>query len=647
MSTKVSRKRNMATSQYDTASTRRYEKFFVIAALAFFVVYPFIARLNIITVTDIEQLYFSTTQGRIVDIALYSKEIAIAAFAAVAILFFIGERIFTDRPEPLNRKIIKSIRLPLILVGVIFVFETLSLIFSEYADIAFIGVHTEYEGYLALVSYLVVFMFGFYYMRKDDCISFLKTAIIVLSVIIGVLCIVEISYKALLEFRFVQHLISPQEYYELAESIQNLYFDGQSALLFNNPGFLGGFAALILPVDLALVFDSKNVRQRVESLIATAMMGIAIYGSASKAGMLSLLVSVPLCIIFGCRGKVKRVLILTAIAVVCAAAFIGGTLLIRSFFHDSVTGEISESTLVAEEMESRGELYRLDKAELSDGELTFTSGENTFVCSVDIDRFVNYMITDVDPTRFTDCIIFSDGEKKLSDMEVSFYDNDRVNIHLKGVSPCDDRFKMITVATEGQMVYFCFGYDGPVQFAMTEKGFMSFIQGEELEDHIPQPKITGLESFYGFATGRGYIWIQSLPILAECLLIGKGCGNFPFNFVQNELVGLINTNGSSKYVIDRPHNRYLQTAIANGLPALICTLALFIYVIVAGLKMIAKEERERAIFDVGLLAGLVGFMITGLINDSCITVDPFFWLLIGVFVRRIANYACKDKNTMI
>lgn len=647
MSTKVSRKSRTTDIRIKSDATPGYEKLFVIVSLAFFVFFPFIARLNIETVTEVEQVYFDTTQGRIVDIALYSKEIAIAAFAAIAILFFGGERIFTDRPEKIDRGVVRSIKLPLVMMLVMLLFATLSLIASEYKTVAFRGVYTEYEGYLALISYFIVFMFGCYYMRRSDCRRLLRTAVIVLSVIAGCLSAVEIFYKALLELRFVQHLISPEEYYELAESIQNLYFDGQSALLFNNPGFLGGFAALLIPIDLGICLRADKKATRIWGIAATAFMSIAMYGSHSKAAMFSLIVSVPVTILLCIKGQIKKVIIRTGIIAVSCAAAVGLTLLLRSFSYDSVSGELFVANEVQSVSESSGTLYKLDKAVLEDGVLSFTSGDNTLVCSVDIQKFDVYMTVDMPETSFVDLIKFTDGDGNELGREVSYYDNDRVDLHLKGVCPVDERFDMITIATEGQMTYFCFGYDGPAQFAITSEGFKSFAQGEILEDIIPQPRITGLESLYGFATGRGYIWIQSLPVLADCLFIGKGCGNFTFNFVQNDLVGLLNTNGSAKYVIDRPHNWYIQTAVSNGIPALIAMLVLFGYVVIVGGKRLYKNRSEIDCLDAGLYAGLIGFMITGIINDSCITVNPFFWLMMGVFVRRMANFTCKDKNTML
>ena len=608
--------------------TPLYEKIFVGLSMAFFTAFPFLARLVVMRVSESEQTFFSTQNGLISDVALYSKEIAIAAFAAIAVLFFIGERIFTDKPEPLNRDYLKKLMVPLALVGVMTLFAALSFAFSAEKEVAWRGVFTEYEGFLALLSYVVVFMFGLYYLRKGDCVEFFKHFAVVVSIIAGILCCIELFYKPILEFRFIQHLISSEKYTALAESIESRYFTGQAALLFNNPGFLGGFAALLLPIDIALAVEAKNKPIKVARIVAAALISVALYGSDSKAAWVSLLVTVPLMSFFMIRNSKDRKSGLIVLGITLAAA-------VAVF---AITGVAVRAGLKEGEGQSSvtgqtGELFKLDKAELKDGVLYFTSGEDTLVCSVDSDRFFDYDHSYVDEIAYVDCIVLKDGEGRTLDRQFSRFDNDRVELHLEGVAPKDPRFDMITVATEGQMVYFCFGYEGPAQFAMFEEGFKSFAQEDILEDSIPQPAVTGFESLYGFGTGRGYIWVQSLPVMKDSLLLGKGCGNFVFNFRQNELVGLLNTHGSMKYVIDRPHNWYLQVFVSNGLPFLICMLVLFAIIVIKGIRLAIRKEAGA--FELGLLAGVLTFMITGLINDSCVTVNPLFWLVLGLTARRI------------
>ncbi len=611
-------------------NTKRHEKIFVALSMVFFTVFPFIARISVLKVTADEQTYFVTQNGYISDIALYSKEIAIAAFAAIAVLFFVGERVFTDHPEPFDKEALSKFKVPLLLIGGMTLFATLSMLFSSDFEVAFRGVHTEFEGWLALISYVIVFVFGLYYMRKEDCTELFKHFVVVVSVITGVMCCIELFIKPILEFRFVQHLISSEKYRELAESIESKYFTGQSALMFNNPGFLGGFAALILPVDIALAVEAKKLWQRIVRIIASVLMCVALYGSASKASWVAvafcLIVMTVLLLIKVFKAKREAIVIITVTLMACILSFAVTSTIVNMKTSGTTVYESGPAA-------ASDKLFRLDSATLTDGVLTFKSGNDTLVCSMDMRKYFEHLDGPYSDESYVDCIIISDGEKIIEGRKDSVYENERLGMWLPGITPDDERFDMITIATEGEMTYFCFGYDGPAQFAMTNTGFKSFAQDDILEDTITQPAITGLESIYGFATGRGYIWAQSLPVMKGSLFIGKGCGNFPFYFRQNEIVGLLNTHGSMKYVIDRPHNWYIQVFVSNGLPYLLCMLALFAIIVFKGIKRVIKKE--TGIFEIGLLAGISAFMIAGFINDSCITVNPIFWLMIGVTARKI------------
>ncbi len=610
-------------------TTARYEKIFVVMSMLFFTVFPFVSRLVVQKVSSEEEVFFSTQNGYISDITLYSKEIAIAAFAAIAVLFFIAERIFVDAPEKFDKEAFKKLKVSLILIGVMTVFASLSFIFSSNREVAFRGVYTEYEGFLAIISYIFVFIFGLYYMRKDDCVEFFKYFVMIVSIITGVLCAVELLWKPILEFRFVQHLLSPEKYYELAESIESKYFVGQSALFFNNPGFLGGFAGLLLPIDISFVLEASSKKRRILGIVASALICIALYGSNSRAAWIADLVCIAVMIVLWIRkeNNKKYGMIISGITIIaCAVMFLITSLTVKAKVDDS---QIYESGPSAE----ASRLFRLDSAVLNDGVLEFKSGDDTLVCSVDFEKLYEYMSRSYSEDRYTDCIIVSDGEKVITGRKRSVFINERLDMRLEGFAPDDERFDMITIVTEGQMVYFCFGYDGPAQFAMTEIGFRSFAQGDILEDSIPQPAVTGLESIYRFATGRGYIWAQSLPVIAGSLFIGKGCGNFPFYFRQNELVGLLNTHGSMKFVIDRPHNWYIQALISNGLPYLLCMLVLFAITVFRGIGLAIKKKLGT--FESGLVFGVLAFMIIGLINDSCVTVNPVFWMVFGVTARRV------------
>ncbi len=662
-----------------------YRQVFLMICTAFWCIYPFIARLVIKKIPDVEAKFFSNTNGLIIDLLLFSKEVALVIFTGGIILYFLGERIFPDRIEKIDKTRIKNLKLPLICIGVYAAFSVLSFILSDYKETALWGANSEYEGLLAILCYLVVFVFGLYFLKpRPDQKKALSakdifgTGIVIVSVITAVLTLIEIYYKPILEIPFMQDLISSSENRSIARSIKNENFIGQICLTFNNPGFLGGFCALLLPVSFVISLEGKAVKRWI-GIVSQGILILAVKWSDSKVAMAALIVFFPITAILSYiyisrngikkdgqasntdyNSRTKKNLIVGFFAVIA----IGGIMILMPKVLPTYSSRVRpEGTDTANSVEHAGSvnanddkgetsgLYKLSKATLEDGVLNLWSGDTLLKVKVDTGKLHDCYV-DYDTSDFADCLIFSDGTDVIEGRYPTVLKATNIREEKQGFKLEDERYKAISVSVDKELIIFDFGYKGTVEFYITDKGIRIFGQGSSLLEEIPQPRLTGLEKIYSFGTGRGYIWAQALPIIKDSLLVGGGNGTFAFRFRQNEIVGLLNTHGSCKYVIDRPHNWYIQIACSAGVPALIAVLVLFITYIFGFLKTYkvictGKSDGKTGttketgigskidLLDIGLFAGLVGFMVCGLINDSCITVNPMFWLFLGWAVGRL------------
>ena len=207
------------------------------------------------------------------------------------------------------------------------------------------------------------------------------------------------------------------------------------------------------------------------------------------------------------------------------------------------------------------------------------------------------------------------------------------------------------VLVEGIM-YLDLGYDSSIDLAVTTDGLKLIAQNRSLLSEIPVAPMadSSLTRFYGLATGRGYIWINSFPILKQCLIIGKGPGNFPFSFVQNDVVGLSNTDGTYHLVVDKPHSRYFQIALTCGIPALAAVIVMFAAFLISGGKSALRWNKEdllsdkNRIFFICLCASIVGFFVEGIVNDGTITVEPLFWLIFGSAFGMLQDLKKEASN---
>ena len=708
----------------------------------FWVIYPFIARVLVKKIPAPEDTFFANTRGLIIDLALFCKEVALAVFAGGCILYFLGERIFPDKPAKLSLERFKKLRFPVIFIGGYVLFSVLSFVFCDYKETAFFGVNSEYEGLLAILSYAAVFMLAVFFLKpkadgdnKLSLTSIFKYGIIAVSVLAGILGIIEIFVSPILEFTFVQDLISSEENRTIARSIRNENFIGQICLMFHNPGFLGGFCALITPVCIALSMEGKKIRGIVCS-VAAGLLIMDIWWSNSRVALVAVILTVPAFMVMSVAGikknklgkgedSVRRCIINVGIAVVTGVLMIvlsevlptyssryreehatstvtetagnsvsdknpddqaeailsgddsdtdngmsrivstgpdGPTVVVLTRLGDSADSADKTGTEADSGNKSGSTTYykyKLTKAELTDGALYLYSGETLLKISVDRMIYDTQIVRGVD-RDFSECLVFSDGNDRIGQEKIIPAVLPATNI--RGEKPGfgfnDDRYRAVKIALDDRLMYIDLGYSGTVEFYLTEDGIKLIGQGSALLDEIPQPRVTGLESLYSFSTGRGYMWVQSLPLLWESLIVGGGNGTFAFRFRQNEIVGLLNTHGSCKYVMDRPHNWYLQIALSDGVTALICVLALFLWYIIGFIRKykgkpvmnepdafkkaavsgaVTGAGNEFGFFDIGLFLGLTGFMLCGMINDSSVTANPWFWLLLGCAVTRLVK----------
>lgn len=678
-------------NQHKKIENRKYRSIFLAICLGFMAFYPFICRICMMKLPKAETEIYSSTNGYQADLVCYSKEIALIFFAGILLLYFLGEKIFPDKIETIDKDRLKNLRFPLICAGGYLALTLLSFAFSEYRDTALFGVNSEYEGMLAISAYIVLFLFGIYYLKpsneKIPPLVILRTATVIMCFVAGVLGVLEVFDKPLLEHTFIQDLISSEKERELAHSITCENFIGQIALLFNNPGYLGGFCALFIPVVFSASLEYSNlpvpltseaatlctetkprhngkIRMffRIFSIVTLGLMGLALVWSRSTVAKVSLFLSIPLVILLYLVSCLKKQhldtkttflplitnlvsgLVLAIVLVVLSNVLPNSVSKKHDLGLDTTLSEYSDtaaSDLV--KTDSTVKKFHLQKATLENGILNLYSDTDFLQVSMKPNALYEMFLSEIKDVPSIS-LIFSDGEKEISATTPAIMKSTTIMKEMPGFKLDDPRYEGITIALDDQLIIFDFGYKGTVEFYMTEYGLKIFGQGSTLLNEIPQPRVTGLESFYTFATGRGYVWVQSLPILKNCFLLGKGNGCFGFYFTQNEIVGLLNTHGSCKYAIDRPHNWYIQIAVSSGIPALLCVLLLFLYYIFSFLKSTLKKETpgnavpaSSSLLLTGIFAGLVGFMLCGMINDSYITVNPFFWLLLGTGIANLKS----------
>lgn len=127
------------------------------------------------------------------------------------------------------------------------------------------------------------------------------------------------------------------------------------------------------------------------------------------------------------------------------------------------------------------------------------------------------------------------------------------------------------------------------------------------------------------SSGRVYVWKKTLGILEpSSFFYGYGPGAFTMEFPNDDVAGKKAQGWTPETIVDRPHNFYLQVLHASGGLSLIALLLLF-----AGFLLESKE--------VALNAAVLSYLVNVFFTDSCTSVAPLFWILLGTGVGRLKS----------
>lgn len=574
-----------------------YYKILAIVTVFFMVWYPFLTYFHAAKPSGMELQYFAKKSKVLVDMFLYQKEKTLFIFAIFLLLAMAtGGMLFYVLKEksPLNFCPPGKITAAL---GAYFFLNVLSVLFSAYKEYGFMGLSIDYEGIAAIFGYMVLFAAGYALFQNGKNRRILETGIKILAFLVILGSVVEVRYGPLFNMEWVQKALTPARYEHLLERVY-LDYQGSVALTFANPGFFGGFCAMLFPILLGLGMQEKSRGKRwLDNGLAGGVFLCVILSGSS--GALYAALTAAFLELFFCISKQNWKERFCSLGELCVSLlFFLGFLQLFVLQGEMSLWEKTERSLVNTQYTKAETVFEIEKIQLQQGKLKIWGKEGDFTAEV----LSEGMDLGLEDFAFTD--------EKGQDISVE-------------AGRLSGNLKKIKVQVLGKILSLDFGYQEPLEF-YAEKGRLYYVDfNGSLLQRIPQPIMRGLERFYPLFTGRGYIWISTIPVLMDTMVLGKGIGAFPFVYPQSEVAGLLNVHGSADYCIEQAHSWYLQTAVSSGIVSLCCML----YVFGAAFKKGIKEKKSHAFFW-----GLLAYAIAGLINNSNVAATPLFWLLLGCFL---------------
>ncbi len=178
--------------------------------------------------------------------------------------------------------------------------------------------------------------------------------------------------------------------------------------------------------------------------------------------------------------------------------------------------------------------------------------------------------------------------------------------------------------------------DAKLDFVFDEDG-TKYINSLDEEVSLHKTESFGFEGHLSALSGRGYIWSRTLPLLKKKLLTGYGADTLMLIFPQDDYAGKYSADMLLSNYCDKPHSIYLQMAVGTGIISLIAFLAMMGMGLFMAFRpaqgqmnMQRQMNMQTHILPKVIAAGIVGFLVAGLVNDSSVCVMPMFYGFFGM-----------------
>lgn len=560
--------------------------------------------------TGLSQYSWSSSGEDVYDFFLFWKGFLLVCISLFMALVFILTYI-RDRAQVAERAGAKYI----VPVCLYLSFAVLSTVCSEHKNMAVYGGYEQWEGIIIIGAYVIVLLFCYLMLCEKT-----EFNIVMWGFLIGVFVLSLVSAMQAFGYDFLRTEAGHAMMNFMSDKKLNFTFNfevGRVYSTLHNPNYVGSYVALVLPVILSLVSWEKqraSVARSILAGISAICLVLMLAGSQSVTGFIGVFCSFLLYGIYWFvqnRAQWKRVLLCAAGCVAVISLIVVTNKPVFEYGYNKMLHPTPNHFLI-KSMESReGRLYittvkddvlvmkvgrwgeEQNPYEVRDGagrELPLVFDEEQDVLKVTDERFGGIEL----------------HETELTEDGVAY---DALKIQTPSMN------KTYTVAKKEEAK--------ETQYVLeTTSGKL---------DELRHIEAVGFEDRQHFGSRRGYIWSRTFPLLPKHLLLGSGPSTFVYEFPNHDYVGRTNV-GYEWSVVTKPHNMYLQIWVQTGLPSLFMFLALYLVYFVESIRLYFRRKpvRHSEIVGLGIMLGTVGYLVTGLANDSCVAVAPLYWALLGI-----------------
>lgn len=557
---------------------------------------PFVVRLQIIPVSD-----------EIADFWFSAENWDFFSFYKIWITIVISAVILYWQSRKSHLLILKQFKPEMVMVIVFAVFTIASTVLSSYSHTAWFGFPDRQEGALAWLAYLVLFLSACV-MEVEE--RFVKRWVVVLGVavsLMGLIGVLQFLNHDIFKTQLGLSLIVPSEYGDILDKIGH----GVDTRLANakaiygtlyNPNTLGHYMSFMFAFFFVWFIGAKSLRNRVIFGSISGLLLFNVIGSFSRGSLVGVVVGLLISgVVFWrfyiARWKVVLIIVTTGIILLFAMNAYSNNTLLSKFM------SLTSTDTVDVDVQSRDEIRKFS---VGNHTLTLYTAEATFNLHVK-----NRQLSATD--RAGQALQLDLGKEPMTYViKKEGYERFVLKVKTGGFEVTTGKIILPFQIKNDEFYYI--NMNGKVQTSFEVKKFG--FEGSEL-----------------FASGRGYIWSRTLPLLKDHLLIGSGPDTFATKFPQQDVMGKLQLQYNPNLIIDKAHNMYLQLAVTHGMVALLAFLALVVAYFIRMLRSYSQLEPTLQVFSIAIFTGILSYCITGLFTDTTVSVSPIFWIFLGLGLR--------------
>lgn len=597
--------KHMTGSSY--LSSKGRNKLYMLPLIIIMSILPLIMYLHVFD-SGLSSFSWYLNSNMELDIFLYCKQIFfIMICIAMLVLMFWKKFIENKRNKFL------PIFIPLILYGLL---ALLSTLFSDYPSLGFNGIAEHFESIFVILGYCLLIYYTYTFIETEDDIKFLLKYFLVGILIMILLGVLQATGNDFFATTIGKKLYLPKKYWSQFDAFKSTFGPKQVYMTLYNPNYVGVYVSLILPFIAGLLLTEKKVKTILLYLITMLGLVVCLLGSGSKAGFISLFVALLIALIFYRKyifRNIKITLLIIGISVTIVFGF-------KSTILSTINKLVSNINII---LDQKTEFFLTDIK--TEDVLIFTYRGNNLIVQLDrSSENVNIIIRDTSGKDIESSLDTNTGTFTIT----------------------DKRFYGVTITPVVYDSILCTQiYIGGRNWIFTNQlgdGTYYYLNYFDKFDKINKAESALFTGYENFASGRGYIWSRTIPLLKENIILGSGADTFTTQFPHQDYVYRANM-GYDTQIVTKPHSLYLQIGVQSGVISLIAFLVFFITYFVSSIRIYINGRFDNYFKRVGvaIFIGVVAYMVSGISNDSTITVAPIAWTLIGIGIT--CNYKVKEQ----